>query len=128
MRFATAFYMQNINSSPNYFEISQFNNYKQFKSKHISNINDIKDAILNLDWNEKSHKLVLILNKKGLVDLNFLLPDENSVKTLSNENGINEQIKYKNIHFKKVELKKNQVDQSIVDQALQLGSLTTPVT
>ena len=116
MRFATAFYMQNINSSPNYFEISQFNNYKQFKPKYIYNINEIKASILNLDWNEKSHKLVLILNKKGIVDLNFLLQDENSVKTLSNENGINEQIKYKNIHFKKVELNKNQVDQSIVDQ------------
>jgi hypothetical protein len=113
IRFATAFYTQNFNG-PNYFEITQFRDFKNFNKKIIYNPNDVKAHILNLDWNEKSHKLVITLTKADRLEnfINFLFPSEN----LANEDEVSKQIKYKNIHFKKVDFNKNQVDQAIVNQ------------
>jgi len=121
IRFAIAFYIQNFINSPIYFEISQFSNYKNYKAKYIKNPNEIKSEILNLDWNKKSHKLVITLtNEIGIVDslLNFLFPVNTNLANLSPyaDDEISKQLKYQNIHFKKVDFKKNQVDQSIIDQ------------
>jgi hypothetical protein len=117
MRFATAFYTQNING-PNYFEISQFKDFKNSNTKYFYNPNEIKSYILNLDWNEKSHKLVVTLTKEGVIEslINFLFPSVNLANILSNEDEVTKQIRYKNIHFKRVDFKKNQVDQSIINQ------------
>jgi hypothetical protein len=114
MRFAVAFYTHSMNG-PNFFEISQFRDLNHFEIKCLYKSNEMKAEILNLDWDEKSHKLVLTLAKEGLIEnvLNFLL---NVMSFLSSEDEVSKQIKYKNIHIKKVDFKKSQGDQSIINQ------------
>ncbi len=104
------------------FEINQFKDSKNFKTKILNDVIDVKADILNLDWDRKSYKLVVNIIKESIrvFDnvVNYFLPDKNVDSILSSEDTVGKQLKYENIGFRKVYIKESHIDQQVIDEIL----------
>ena len=105
-----------------FIEMNQFKDSKNFKSKIINDVTEIKAEVLNLDWDRKSFKLVINIIKGNYSVVGnvvgYLAPDKNVDSIFSSEDPIGKQIKYENINFRKEYVKETHINFRNVDEIL----------
>ena len=110
-RFALAFYHLDPIVCSFQFERSKFSNSNVFASTRHSTLLDIRTTLLNLDWNSKSHKLVINLAYDAFWT-------KYSREYTHFDNQIGQQLKYVNIHFITEILTSSHVNKSTVDSLM----------
>ncbi len=106
IRFALGYYhdmscFYDRKSQINFNLTSKFNELKNFQTKTLSNAMDVRIELSNLDWQSKSHKLVINVFKKyrSFKDHFTNSYSEQIIKFLYHEDEVKRMLNYNNIHF-----------------------------
>ena len=117
IRFAFAYYIS-LTNGQYFFEINQFKHNNSYKSAYFNNSAKLKSEILNLDWESKSHKLVINVVKETIFEkfLSFVSPESMLESICSSQDETGKMLKYNNIHFCKFDVKNKEIDRSTIEQ------------
>ena len=97
--------------------MGKFSDSRFLNKKMLESIMDLKGEILNLDWKENHHKLVISFVYEPYI-LKYVSPRKNLGDFFANNDPVGKLLKYTNVHFVKKIVKDNRLNKQNIDEIL----------